>query len=253
MNNRDTELIWEAYSSPNKLEYGDIIPAIKILDSLNINIGKFSEMGTSILDEYIDPTGTVDNRRYGDDSNTALYDEKVEEFARQFGISLGDVHGFYYSLAHSLFIPKCKKLADMALESIMAKRRGKMTPQENETNKQRRAKGYDVKMFPYIGIAATPESYRFVHERILRGLLYTTWDNNWYQADKAVKDWYSEFDAWFYNGYSDTKAFRIWQEGLQYLENNLGPYVKKAKDGTADALISLSQTYLVGPIQSYPR
>jgi hypothetical protein len=99
----------------------------------------------------------------------------------------------------------------------------------------------------------TPESYRFVHERILRGLLYTTWDNNWYQADKAVKDWYSEFDAWFYNGYSDTKAFRIWQEGLQYLENNLGPYVKKAKDGTADALISLSQTYLVGPILSYPR
>jgi hypothetical protein len=99
----------------------------------------------------------------------------------------------------------------------------------------------------------TPESFRFVHERILRGLLYTTWDNNWYQADKAVKDWYSEFDAWFYNGYSDTKAFHIWQEGLQYLENNLGPYIKQAKDGRADALISLSQTYLVGPVRSYPR
>lgn len=194
MNNRDTELIWEAYSSPSKLEYGDIIPAIKILDSLNINIGKFSEMGTSILDEYIDPTGTVDNRLYGDSSNTALYDEKVEEFARQFGISFGDVHGFYYSLAHNLFIPKCKKLADMALESIMAKRRGKTTPQENETNKQRRSKGYDVKMFPYIGIAATPESYRL--------LVREAWDN---LPDCVIGD--TDYDYSFHGGEGKVTSF----------------------------------------------
>ncbi len=194
MNNRDTELIWEAYSSTNKLKYGDTIPAIKILDSLNINIGKFSEMGRSILDEYIDPTGTVDNRIYEDDSNTALYDEKLEEFARQFGISFGDVHGFYYSLAHNLFIPKCKKLADMALESIMIKRRGKMTPQENETNKQRRSKGYDVKMFPYIGIAATPESYRL--------LVREAWDN---LPDCVIGD--AKYDYSFHSGPGKVDSF----------------------------------------------
>jgi hypothetical protein len=186
MNNRDTELIWEAYSSSNELKYGDIIPAIKILDSLNINIGKFSEMGGSILDEYIDPTGTVDNRHYGDDSNTALYDEKLEEFARQYG--------FYYSLAHNLFIPKCKKLADMALESIMTKRRGKMTPQENETNKQRRSKGYDVKMFPYIGIAATPESYRL--------LVREAWDN---LPDCVIGD--TDYDYSFHGGEGKVTSF----------------------------------------------
>ena len=95
----------------------------------------------------------------------------------------------------------------------------------------------------------TPTKFRMVHERILRTLLYTTWDNNWYQADKAVKDWYSEFDAWFYEGFKDTRAFSIWQEGLQEVEKGCGVYIKKTDDGVADGLVSLSHSYLIGPIK----
>lgn len=91
--------------------------------------------------------------------------------------------------------------------------------------------------------------FRLVHERILRTLIYTTWDNNWYQADKAVKDWYSEFDAWFYEGYAGTKAYHIWKEGLQYLEDNVKPYVVKDKDDRADGLLSFIHSYQVGKVR----
>ena len=95
-----------------------------------------------------------------------------------------------------------------------------------------------------------PTTYRLVHERILRTLIYTTWNNDWYQADKAVKDWYSEFDAWFYEGFADTNAFHVWKDGLSYLEQSLGPYVKKDENGRADGLHSFFQHHKIGPMKT---
>jgi len=93
-------------------------------------------------------------------------------------------------------------------------------------------------------------TYRLIHERILRTLLYTTWDNNWYQADKAIKDWYSEFDAWFYEGFANTKAFHVWKDGLSYLENNLDGYIRKDEAGAADGLQGFFKTYTIGPMKN---
>jgi len=92
-------------------------------------------------------------------------------------------------------------------------------------------------------------TYRMVHERILRTLIYTTWNNEWYQADKAIKDWYSEFDAWFYEGFSDTTAFHIWKDGISYLEKNLEPYLKKDETGQIDGLQSSFHRYKIGPMK----
>jgi hypothetical protein len=91
---------------------------------------------------------------------------------------------------------------------------------------------------------------RIIHERILRTLLYTTWDNNWYQADKAIKDWHSEFDQWFFDHYTDTKTFHIWKEGIDYLKNNLSSLIKY-DDNTADGLVPFHKKYKVGPIKRY--
>jgi hypothetical protein len=77
----------------------------------------------------------------------------------------------------------------------------------------------------------TPESVRLIHERILRSLLYTTWNNEWWQADKAISDWYSEFDHWFIKGYSETKAVKVWQEGINYVQTHLSNYMNKEGDG----------------------
>jgi hypothetical protein len=94
-----------------------------------------------------------------------------------------------------------------------------------------------------------PETFRLVHERILRSLLYTTWDNSWYQVDKAVKDWYSEFDSWFYDHYSDSKAFHIWKEGIEYVDTNLINFTKKDNRGQSDGLTPFFHHYKIGPMK----
>jgi hypothetical protein len=78
---------------------------------------------------------------------------------------------------------------------------------------------------------ATFESFRLIHERVLRPLLYTTWNDNWWQADKAVLDWHSEFDSWFEHGYSDTNAVSVWKEGIKYVREQLPTFIKEGGDG----------------------
>jgi hypothetical protein len=88
------------------------------------------------------------------------------------------------------------------------------------------------------------QTVRLIHEKILRSVLYTTWDNNWWQADKAVLDWNSEFDNWFSEGYKDTKAFRVWTEGVNYVRENLSEFIKE--DG--DSLKNHYKVYTLGPV-----
>ena len=99
--------------------------------------------------------------------------------------------------------------------------------------------------------AVTPEVYRTVHDPLLRSILYTTWDHNWFQSKKAVYDWYSEFDQWFLDLYKDTRAGNIWLEGIDYLENKLSPFVKKLPGAEkVDGLQVVTHTYNLGPIKN---
>lgn len=96
----------------------------------------------------------------------------------------------------------------------------------------------------------TPEKFRLIHERVLRNVLYTTWDRNWWQADKATKDWHCEFADFFINGYHDTRSHRIWKEGLDYVAKNANKYVIHT-NGVADSLKIFSHSYKIGPMHSY--
>jgi len=90
----------------------------------------------------------------------------------------------------------------------------------------------------------TPEIYRLTHERVYRELLYTTWDKSWFQADKAVLDWYTEFDDWFINGYKDTKLHAIWTEGLDYVTDRAANFVVES-NGKPDGLRMLGQNHKI--------
>lgn len=90
---------------------------------------------------------------------------------------------------------------------------------------------------------------RLVHERLLRTVLYTTWDNSWYQADKALGDWYSEFDQWFFDDYKDTKAAHIWKAGIEYVTDSLSKYIKVDESGKVDGLSVFSRRYLIGEMK----
>ena len=94
----------------------------------------------------------------------------------------------------------------------------------------------------------TADIYRQMHERILRPLLYSTWNNNWYQADKATLDWYSEFDAWWIEGYKGTKEHNIWLEGINYVKENAKNFVNY-EHGFADGLKIYAHNYPIGKMQ----
>jgi hypothetical protein len=97
----------------------------------------------------------------------------------------------------------------------------------------------------------SPKIFRQVHERVLRTLIYTTWNNLWYQADKATKDWYSEFDDWFINGFRGTTQHEIWKEGILYVENRASPFVNRS-DNLSDGLQVFLKHYFIGSMKSPP-
>jgi hypothetical protein len=69
------------------------------------------------------------------------------------------------------------------------------------------------------------KKHRSIHERVLRPLLYSTWDNNWWQSDKSTLDWFSEIDDWFTKGHRHSKEYAIWEAGLKYVQKNASDYM----------------------------
>lgn len=96
----------------------------------------------------------------------------------------------------------------------------------------------------------TTEVYKLIHERMLRDILYTTWNHQWYQADKALKDWYSEFDNWFIDGFKGTPQHHIWKEGLDYVTKNAKKYINES-EGIADGLKSFGFHFLIGEMKTH--
>jgi hypothetical protein len=89
------------------------------------------------------------------------------------------------------------------------------------------------------------QKHRLIHERELRSLIYTTWNNSWWQSDKSTKDWYSQIDDWFTKGHYGTRAYQIWEEGLNHVKNNAGDYLVPENIG----LKPFMHTYDIGPMK----
>ena len=91
---------------------------------------------------------------------------------------------------------------------------------------------------------------RFWHERLLRSVMYpTTWNESWFQVDKATKDWYSEFDNWFIEGSVGTKANVIWNEGVSFIREKLSPFLRiDSETNQPDGLELYTKRYLIGDI-----
>lgn len=87
--------------------------------------------------------------------------------------------------------------------------------------------------------------HRLIHERMYRNIIYTTWNEDWYQADKAIKDWNSEMDTWFISLYNNTKEYKIWQEGVNYVADNAKDYVM-FRDNSFDGLKTFLNNYYIG-------
>jgi hypothetical protein len=95
----------------------------------------------------------------------------------------------------------------------------------------------------------TKEMVRLYHERFLRNILYTTWDDTWFQADKGTSYWNSEFDAWFHNDPTLSRELTQWKRGLEYVAQSAGDYIEY-KNGVADGLKGFKHSYFVGRMRN---
>tara|TARA_A100001035_G_scaffold74449_1_gene57127 strand:+ start:1840 stop:3030 length:1191 start_codon:yes stop_codon:yes gene_type:complete len=101
----------------------------------------------------------------------------------------------------------------------------------------------------WYGKNMTADLFRTMHERELRPILYSTWNNLWYQADKATLDWYSEFDSWYIEGHKGTKHHDIWKQGIDYVSKHASNFINK-DHGFEDGLQIHSVNYRVAKMNS---
>jgi hypothetical protein len=94
----------------------------------------------------------------------------------------------------------------------------------------------------------SPNAWRLVQEPMIKPVIYSTWDQNWFQTDKSVSDWSSEFDSWFINGYKDHPSHAVWKAGIDHMIANAPEHIKYKADGTPDGLKGYFQHYFIGPV-----
>ena len=90
---------------------------------------------------------------------------------------------------------------------------------------------------------------RLYHERWLRSLIYTTWNDDWFQTDKSTDWWNTEFDTWFRTNPEFSREFQLWQQGIGYLASKLPDYITYNNQGQADKLSVFKHEYLIGQVK----
>jgi hypothetical protein len=87
---------------------------------------------------------------------------------------------------------------------------------------------------------------RLYHEKILRDLIYTTWNNDWFQTDKSVNWWHTEFDTWFRTNPEFSKQYSQWESGINYLADKLGDKFILSNGSKPDSFIKFKKSYCIG-------
>lgn len=88
---------------------------------------------------------------------------------------------------------------------------------------------------------------RQVREEILKQVIYTNWNSEWFQVNKSVGGWDNDLDQWFTKGLVGTKEHSIWLEGLDYVSNRLSTFLVQNGDTLALKMFS-SKMYYIGDI-----
>jgi hypothetical protein len=96
-----------------------------------------------------------------------------------------------------------------------------------------------------------PVFTRKVQEVLLRSIIYTTWDNNWFQVNKTLQDWNCEWDYWFTKGMSDTKEYAIWLDGIKSLKPKISNFIVYNIDGSVRGTRGyFSKRYFIGSMEN---
>jgi hypothetical protein len=99
------------------------------------------------------------------------------------------------------------------------------------------------------GVMNGYEMSRLIHEKVLRSVIYTTWDESWFQTNKSTNWWHTEFDTWFRNDPQFTRQHDMWMRGINYLAEQL-PGIVQYKNGVPDAMAVFKHEYCIGPMRT---
>jgi hypothetical protein len=94
----------------------------------------------------------------------------------------------------------------------------------------------------------TPENWFNFQEPLLKSLIYTTWNQQWYQADKPTSDWHCEYDNWFFKNHNNSLAYYNWKKGIEYIKKNASDHLNINKNGVVDSLKPHAHFYRIGKI-----
>lgn len=90
--------------------------------------------------------------------------------------------------------------------------------------------------------------FKIVQEPILRNLIYTTWhEGEWYQAEKPMGIWLSQYDSWFLNSRADDLNYfqHVWKDGINYVHQHANKFIKYY-EGQPDGLKTFGHRYKMG-------
>lgn len=186
--NKDSELIFEAYKSAyEEEEFGDTVPAASIADLLTFETSKVHpKYGNfdSNIEYYFDPTSGG-----GGEQASTFCEDKLIQFAKSNGVRPAFLELFFTDYPYSKFIPKTKQLAEIALNPEFQVPRRDMDPEAKMRYSMARQSA--AKIFPFMGIAATPESYRFLikdaWEKLPDGVIGNAeWDYSFHAGEGTV-------------------------------------------------------------------
>ncbi len=95
---------------------------------------------------------------------------------------------------------------------------------------------------------------RYITDRVLRSVLYTTWIKEWFQSEKCQLDWHAEYDTWFFNHFKNTTEYSLWSTGINYVTNSCAPYVQYHLDNKnkPDGFIRWKNYYSIGFLYNRP-
>jgi len=94
---------------------------------------------------------------------------------------------------------------------------------------------------------ATFEHVRRYHEPLLRNLIYTTWDESWFQVNKGTSWWSTEADTWARNP-EFKNTYNLWKQGINWLDQQLGDEFVVKKNNEPDSFVKFTKTYQVAPM-----
>lgn len=87
---------------------------------------------------------------------------------------------------------------------------------------------------------------RNIKESILRNVIYTTWNENWFQANKGTIGWTNVNDRWFFDYFVGTVEHHAWQNGIKYMLDNINSKFILEED--EQFLPITGPTYFIGPV-----